>query len=224
MPRPSPISDTPISSRNDSASTLIVGCRLTNWLIGSAENIMMATARTTAATMIARSSAMPTAVITESSENTMSSSMICTMTAPNDGAARAELVSFVALEPLVNLERRLGEQEQAAADQDQVASRDPAAEHREQRRGQADDPGDREQQRDAHDHRGQQARCAARAAAGRAGSLPERIEMKMTLSTPSTISRNVSVTSASRPADVKNASICYGYGLKCLERYASSTG
>ena len=36
-----------------------------------------------------QSSAMPTAVITESSENTMSSSMICPMTAPNDGATRA---------------------------------------------------------------------------------------------------------------------------------------
>ena len=31
---------------------------------------------------------MPTAVITESSEKTMSSSMICPMTALNDGAAR----------------------------------------------------------------------------------------------------------------------------------------
>ena len=34
-------------------------------------------------------SAMPTAVMTESSEKTMSSSRICTMTAPNDAATRA---------------------------------------------------------------------------------------------------------------------------------------
>ena len=34
---------------------------------------------------------MPTAVITESSEKTMSSSMICTMTAANDGATRADV-------------------------------------------------------------------------------------------------------------------------------------
>src|SRR5262245_16833483 len=36
-----------------------------------------------------------------------------------------------------------------------------------------------------------------------AGNLLDRIEMKMTLSTPSTISRNVRVTSARRPADMK---------------------
>ena len=39
------------------------------------------------------------------------------------------------------------------------------------------------------------------------GSLPERIEMKMTLSTPRMTSRNVSVTRASRPSEVRNASI-----------------
>ena len=54
------------------------------------------------------------------------------------------------------------------------------------------------------------------------GSLLERIEMKMTLSTPRTISRNVSVTSARRPADVKKASIYCG--LKLRARYASRTG
>ena len=51
---------------------------------------MMPTASTTATTITASDSAMPTAVITESSENTMSSSMICTITAPNDGATRAD--------------------------------------------------------------------------------------------------------------------------------------
>ena len=50
---------------------------------------MMPTAMTTAAIMTDRSSAMPTAVITESSENTMSSSMICPTTAASDGATRA---------------------------------------------------------------------------------------------------------------------------------------
>src|SRR3974390_1840480 len=39
------------------------------------------------------------------------------------------------------------------------------------------------------------------------GSLLDRIEMKITLSTPSTISRNVSVMSAIRPEEVKNASM-----------------
>ena len=52
--------------------------------------IMMPTATTTAMTITGSESAMPTAVITESSENTMSSSMIWKMTAPNDGATRSE--------------------------------------------------------------------------------------------------------------------------------------
>ena len=59
---------------------------------------------------------MPTAVITESSENTMSSSMICPMTAASDGATRAADVALLAFELLVNLARRLEEQEQAADD------------------------------------------------------------------------------------------------------------
>ena len=70
---------------------------------------------------------MPTAVITESSEKTMSSSMICTITAPNDGATLAVTLALLAFELLVDLARALGEQEQAAADQDQVAARDARA-------------------------------------------------------------------------------------------------
>ena len=122
-----------------------------------AENIMMPTARTTAATMIETSSAMPTAVITESSENTMSSTMICTMTAANDGATRRRAVAFLAFEPLVNLERRLAEQEQAAADAG--SGRGPTSRWPNTVNsgvGQPDDPRDRHQQQDAHDHRGDQ--------------------------------------------------------------------
>ena len=51
---------------------------------------MMPTAMTTATTITVIESAIPTAVMTESSEKTMSSSMICTMTAPKDGATFAE--------------------------------------------------------------------------------------------------------------------------------------
>jgi len=47
------------------------------------------------------------------------------------------------------------------------------------------------------------------------GSLLDRIEMKMTLSTPSTISRNVSVMSASRPEEVKNASMVTSLPWNC---------
>ena len=73
---------------------------------------------------------MPTAVITESSENTMSSSMIWTITLANDAATRRDGVALLAFEPLVDLERALAEQEQAAADQDQVAPGDRVAEQR----------------------------------------------------------------------------------------------
>jgi len=55
---------------------------------GSAANIITSTASTTAATMMRTSLAMPIAVMTESSENTMSSSMIWAMTAEKDGATR----------------------------------------------------------------------------------------------------------------------------------------
>ena len=88
-PTPSAISVNPIISRNDSASTFTVGWRMTKSPIVFAENIMMATATTTAAIMIEMSLAMPTAVMTESSEKMMSSSMIWPMTAANDGATFA---------------------------------------------------------------------------------------------------------------------------------------
>ena len=118
-------------------------------------NIMIATATTTATIITATSSAMPTAVITESSENTMSSSMICPMTAANDGATRAADMAVLAFELLVNLARRLEEEEQPAAGKDQIAAREFVVEDRdrEERRGQLHDPGDRQQQQDAHHHR-----------------------------------------------------------------------
>ncbi len=80
----------PMSSRKLSASTFTVGWRWTNSDTVPAETIMMPTARTTAITITVIDSAMPTAVITESSEKTMSSTMICRITAPNDGATFAE--------------------------------------------------------------------------------------------------------------------------------------
>ena len=71
---------------------------------------------------------MPTAVITESSENTMSMIAICRITLSERRARRA--ASRCCSSPsrlLVDLERALREQEQAAADQDQVAPGDAAA-------------------------------------------------------------------------------------------------
>ena len=58
---------------------------------------------------------MPTAVITESSENTMSSSMICTITAPKRRLRFRRGCVLVALELVVDLEGRLADQEQSAA-------------------------------------------------------------------------------------------------------------
>ena len=59
---------------------------------------------------------MPTAVITESSENTMSSTMICSDDRAERRRHARRAVALLALQPVVNLERRLAEQEQAAAD------------------------------------------------------------------------------------------------------------
>ena len=55
-----------------------------------ADTSITPTDSSTAATITQSSSAIPTAVMTESSENTISSSMICPMTAANDGATAAD--------------------------------------------------------------------------------------------------------------------------------------
>src|SRR5882672_6768639 len=87
-PSPSAISDTPIISRKLSASIFTVGWRCTKSLSGAAANIITPTASTTAAIITGRWRDIPTAVITESSENTMSSRTICPTTAPNEARAR----------------------------------------------------------------------------------------------------------------------------------------
>src|SRR5829696_6694654 len=63
---------------------------------------------------------------------------------------------LLAFEPFVDFERRLSEQEEPAADQDQVAAGNALAENREQRRRQAYYPRNRHQQQNAHHHRGHQ--------------------------------------------------------------------
>ena len=103
-------------------------------------------------------------------------------------------VALLAFELVVNLVRALGDQEQAADDQDQVAAGDLAARRRRtaasvSRITQVID----QQQRDADDHRQRQAELARALARSSARSLPARIEMKTMLSMPRTISRTVSV-------------------------------
>ena len=80
MPKPSATRNTPISRRNDRASIFTVGCLLTNVKMKRDANSMMPNDSTTTVTMTTRFSVMPTAVMTESSENTMSSSRICVIT------------------------------------------------------------------------------------------------------------------------------------------------
>ena len=75
-----------------------------------------------------------------------------------DGADRGAL--FVPLEHVVRLHRALDQQEQAAADQHQVAPGQLEAENRQDRLGQADDPGQAEQERDAAEQRQRQADLA----------------------------------------------------------------
>ena len=77
--KPSATSAMPTRIRNASASTLMVGCWSTKRASGPENTIMVSTAMTMAVTITGRLSVMPTAVITESSEKTMSMSMICTM-------------------------------------------------------------------------------------------------------------------------------------------------
>src|SRR5579872_5988949 len=85
----SAISEKPISRRKERASILIVGWRDTKELIGVAANIITPTAITTAAIITPRWLAMPTAVITESSEKMMLSRRIWTITERNEADAAA---------------------------------------------------------------------------------------------------------------------------------------
>ena len=160
---------------------------------------MMPTAMTTAVIMMEMSLAMPTAVMTESSEKMMSSTMIWPMTARERRRDLRRAVGLFAFELVVDLDGRLPEQEQAAADEDEVAAREAVVEDGEERLGEAHDPGERQQQQDAHAHRAAEPERPPRAGCCSAGSLPTRIEMKMTLSTPSTTSRNVSVSKRDQP-------------------------
>jgi hypothetical protein len=57
------------------------------------------------------------------------------------------------IEAAVDLVRALGQQEEAAEDQHQVSARDLLADDGEERGREADDPAQREEQGDAHEHR-----------------------------------------------------------------------
>jgi len=75
-PKLSASSEKPIISRKPRHSTTTVGCALTKRVNGLDASSMMPMAMMTAIIMMARWSTMPTAVMTESSENTASSTTI----------------------------------------------------------------------------------------------------------------------------------------------------
>ena len=185
-----------MSSRNDSASILTVGCSWTNFDSGPDATSITPTAMTTAAIMTGSSSAMPTAVRTESSENTMSSRTIWTITLPERcrPAAGVGVVRLFALERLVDLGRGLPEQEQAAADEDEVAPRERVSPIVNTGSVSPTIQRDREQQQDAHAHRQSEPDLSSPDRAGARGARWTRTEMKMTLSMPRTISRTVRVS------------------------------
>ncbi len=87
--------------------------------------------------------AMPTAVITESSENTMSRSDDLHERPTKRARAAALALDVVRLELLVDLASPC-RQEEAAAQQDEVAPRKAVAQHS-KAGGEPHDPGDREQ-------------------------------------------------------------------------------
>src|SRR5215217_2662456 len=62
-------------------------------------------------------------------------------------------MAFISLELAMHLVRALCEKEESAYQEDDVTSGDLLTQHREERCGEADDPGDREEQQDAHEHR-----------------------------------------------------------------------
>src|SRR3990170_496577 len=149
---PSAMSSTPIRMRKLSARIFMLGCRLTKSPITPANTSMNPTASTIAMTMTKRWGTRPTAVMTESSEKTMSRRMIW----PSVHATVArpgKLLGRVALEPLIDLVAGLGQQEQPTSDQDEVPAGETLAQNEEERRAQPHHPGDAEEQTQAHDER-----------------------------------------------------------------------
>ena len=119
---------TPMRMRKESASIFTVGWASTNFPMGPAKTSITPTASTMATTITSTCCAMPTAVITESSEKTMSRSAIWRMVQPKVAFRLSALVHLVAgLELVVDLEGGLADEEEAAHAQDEIAPGEPLA-------------------------------------------------------------------------------------------------
>jgi len=117
---------------------------------------------------------MPTAVITESSENTMSSNMIWISTAVNDDTD-APRPAPLALQLAMDLLGTFRHKEQPPDDHDQIPPAQPVPEYSDPRLRQPRHPRNRQQQEDPHDHR-QPEPDHPRPVLWCFGSLPARIE------------------------------------------------
>ena len=174
----------------------MVGWSETKCPMDAANSIMSPTDTTTAAIMIATSSTMPTAVMMESRENTRSIRMIWKMTAPKVAATTAFAFLGPAFNQMMDLLRAFPDQEEAARDQDEVPSGYFHGRDGEERLLGADDPGERQQQRNAHEHGQEQTDASGPPPGVPRGRRSTRMEMKMMLSMPSTSSSAVRVRNA----------------------------
>ncbi len=94
---------------------------------------------------------MPTAVMTESSENTTSSATIWATIGQNATARVRDVPDRLRFEAIVDLHRRLHQQEKPAGDENEVAPGHAVAPHGEHRLRERHDPADAREQRQAHD-------------------------------------------------------------------------
>jgi len=163
-------------------------------LIAPAAMSMTSTASTMAAIITPTCRTMPTAVITESSENTISSRAICTMTCPNVAPA---FTFCCPSSPRASRESpgcsSTGGTGRPRGGSGRGGER--VAEQAEQWPREAHDAGEGEQQQDAVTMASVRPVLRARRCSP-AGSFPARIEMKMMLSMPRTISSTVRVRRA----------------------------
>ncbi|CAM5610321.1 hypothetical protein RLIN73S_01789 [Rhodanobacter lindaniclasticus] len=158
-------------------------------------------------TITQRWSTMPTAVMIESSENTMSSSMICTITPPKVAVAAPTVtcsvapssfwwISWVAL-PIRNRPppiRMMSRQENAWPNSENSGAVSPTIQ------AIASNKPSRDTAASMMPRRRALSRCCG-------GSLPARIEMKMMLSMPSTSSSAVSVARAIQTSGLASCSM-----------------